>query len=195
MDGDPHGSERVLNGAGALDVVGNSCQERPRPAAGRGTGRRLARARSPSARPGSAARTGRRSPSARPGSAARTGRRSPSARPVRAARAGLHPTGPAPLATFHVHAAVAKLVDAHGSGPCGGNPLEVQVLSAASGQGAPGSARAGRSERFSPRRAPGAPSGSAHTGRTGRARSEPALLLGHPHRLGPVARVEFLHRR
>ena len=28
-------------------------------------------------------------------------------------------------------AAVAELVDAHGSGPCGGNPVEVQVLSAA----------------------------------------------------------------
>ncbi len=28
-------------------------------------------------------------------------------------------------------AEVAKLVDAHGSGPCGGNPVEVQVLSSA----------------------------------------------------------------
>src|SRR5690349_12846112 len=27
---------------------------------------------------------------------------------------------------------VAELVDAHGSGPCGGNPVEVQVLSSAS---------------------------------------------------------------
>src|SRR5437764_7682632 len=26
---------------------------------------------------------------------------------------------------------VAELVDAHGSGPCGGNPVEVQVLSSA----------------------------------------------------------------
>jgi hypothetical protein len=28
---------------------------------------------------------------------------------------------------------VAELVDAHGSGPCGGNPVEVQVLSSAWG--------------------------------------------------------------
>src|SRR3954471_12197096 len=32
-----------------------------------------------------------------------------------------------------VCADVAELVDAHGSGPCGGNPVEVQVLSSASG--------------------------------------------------------------
>src|SRR6266508_1402164 len=31
-----------------------------------------------------------------------------------------------------VRADVAELVDAHGSGPCGGNPVEVQVLSSAS---------------------------------------------------------------
>ncbi len=52
-----------------------------------------------------------------------------------AAALRLDPTARAAVATFHLHAAVAKLVDAHGSGPCGGNPLEVQVLSAASGSG------------------------------------------------------------
>jgi hypothetical protein len=31
-----------------------------------------------------------------------------------------------------VRADVAELVDAHGSGPCGGDPVEVQVLSSAS---------------------------------------------------------------
>ena len=35
------------------------------------------------------------------------------------------------LATMRVRADVAELVDAHGSGPCGGNPVEVQVLSSA----------------------------------------------------------------
>ena len=35
------------------------------------------------------------------------------------------------LATLSVRADVAELVDAHGSGPCGGNPVEVQVLSSA----------------------------------------------------------------
>src|SRR5205823_2433218 len=30
-----------------------------------------------------------------------------------------------------IRADVAELVDAHGSGPCGGNPVEVQVLSSA----------------------------------------------------------------
>src|SRR5213596_585120 len=34
-------------------------------------------------------------------------------------------------ATLGVRADVAELVDAHGSGPCGGNPVEVQVLSSA----------------------------------------------------------------
>ena len=34
-------------------------------------------------------------------------------------------------ATLSVRADVAELVDAHGSGPCGGNPVEVQVLSSA----------------------------------------------------------------
>ena len=32
---------------------------------------------------------------------------------------------------FRFRADVAELVDAHGSGPCGGNPVEVQVLSSA----------------------------------------------------------------
>lgn len=45
---------------------------------------------------------------------------------------------PVPLPAFlpgrgplesHGRADVAELVDAHGSGPCGGNPVEVQVLS------------------------------------------------------------------
>src|SRR5207244_12125746 len=35
-------------------------------------------------------------------------------------------------ATIRDRADVAELVDAHGSGPCGGNPVEVQVLSSAS---------------------------------------------------------------
>ena len=35
------------------------------------------------------------------------------------------------LVTMVVRADVAELVDAHGSGPCGGNPVEVQVLSSA----------------------------------------------------------------
>jgi phosphoribosylcarboxyaminoimidazole (NCAIR) mutase len=35
-------------------------------------------------------------------------------------------------ATMRVRADVAELVDAHGSGPCGGDPVEVQVLSSAS---------------------------------------------------------------
>src|SRR3954471_15205922 len=35
-------------------------------------------------------------------------------------------------ATMPIRADVAELVDAHGSGPCGGNPVEVQVLSSAS---------------------------------------------------------------
>src|SRR5829696_2624710 len=34
-------------------------------------------------------------------------------------------------ATLLLRADVAELVDAHGSGPCGGNPVEVQVLSSA----------------------------------------------------------------
>src|SRR5919201_4616135 len=34
-------------------------------------------------------------------------------------------------ATLCVRADVAELVDAHGSGPCGGDPVEVQVLSSA----------------------------------------------------------------
>src|SRR5207247_9087939 len=34
-------------------------------------------------------------------------------------------------ATLGLRADVAELVDAHGSGPCGGNPVEVQVLSSA----------------------------------------------------------------
>src|SRR5213080_2551304 len=34
-------------------------------------------------------------------------------------------------ATLPVRADVAELVDAHGSGPCGGDPVEVQVLSSA----------------------------------------------------------------
>src|SRR4029453_2883284 len=33
----------------------------------------------------------------------------------------------------HPRPDVAGLVDAHGSGPCGGNPVEVQVLSSALG--------------------------------------------------------------
>ena len=37
---------------------------------------------------------------------------------------------------FASRADVAELVDAHGSGPCGGNPVEVQVLSSASSSGA-----------------------------------------------------------
>src|SRR5262245_40896662 len=48
------------------------------------------------------------------------------------------PTGPwsvlfmsASRATLDGRADVAELVDAHGSGPCGGNPVEVQVLSSA----------------------------------------------------------------
>src|SRR3954454_250267 len=40
-----------------------------------------------------------------------------------------------------VCADVAELVDAHGSGPCGGNPVEVQVLSSAYRKGSPGAAR------------------------------------------------------
>src|SRR5215211_9310606 len=36
-----------------------------------------------------------------------------------------------PAATMPVRADVAELVDAHGSGPCGGNPVEVRVLSSA----------------------------------------------------------------
>ena len=39
---------------------------------------------------------------------------------------------PRRLAKLFVRADVAELVDAHGSGPCGGNPVEVQVLSSAS---------------------------------------------------------------
>src|SRR5213595_1243183 len=35
------------------------------------------------------------------------------------------------MATLSSRADVAELVDAHGSGPCGGNPVEVQVLSSA----------------------------------------------------------------
>jgi hypothetical protein len=35
------------------------------------------------------------------------------------------------LARLSVRADVAELVDAHGSGPCGGDPVEVQVLSSA----------------------------------------------------------------
>src|SRR5256885_9220827 len=35
-------------------------------------------------------------------------------------------------ATIPDRADVAELVDAHGSGPCGGDPVEVQVLSSAS---------------------------------------------------------------
>jgi hypothetical protein len=35
------------------------------------------------------------------------------------------------LATIPLRADVAELVDAHGSGPCGSNPVEVQVLSSA----------------------------------------------------------------
>src|SRR5215831_19219112 len=35
------------------------------------------------------------------------------------------------LATLGLRADVAELVDAHGSGPCGGNPVEVRVLSSA----------------------------------------------------------------
>ena len=38
---------------------------------------------------------------------------------------------PRRLAKLFVRADVAELVDAHGSGPCGGNPVEVQVLSSA----------------------------------------------------------------
>ena len=34
-------------------------------------------------------------------------------------------------ATLSVRADVAELVDAHGSGPCGSDPVEVQVLSSA----------------------------------------------------------------
>src|SRR5436190_18661972 len=40
-----------------------------------------------------------------------------------------NPTKPA--ATLSVRADVAELVDAHGSGPCGRKPVEVQVLSSA----------------------------------------------------------------
>jgi hypothetical protein len=36
-----------------------------------------------------------------------------------------------PRLEFSRQADVAELVDAHGSGPCGGNPVEVQVLSSA----------------------------------------------------------------
>ena len=32
---------------------------------------------------------------------------------------------------MRLRADVAELVDAHGSGPCGGDPVEVQVLSSA----------------------------------------------------------------
>src|SRR6266540_4060372 len=35
------------------------------------------------------------------------------------------------VARLGLRADVAELVDAHGSGPCGGNPVEVQVLSSA----------------------------------------------------------------
>src|SRR5215210_537901 len=39
--------------------------------------------------------------------------------------------GEEPAATMALRADVAELVDAHGSGPCGGDPVEVQVLSSA----------------------------------------------------------------
>src|SRR5829696_5514992 len=65
-----------------------------------------------------------------------------SGRRPRANRGGTHgfPRAPSRLArpstrmraaTLHLRADVAELVDAHGSGPCGGNPVEVQVLSSA----------------------------------------------------------------
>src|SRR5829696_6236881 len=37
-----------------------------------------------------------------------------------------------PIGRLPAPAAVAELVDAHGSGPCGGNSVEVRLLSAAS---------------------------------------------------------------
>src|SRR5437660_1485491 len=50
-------------------------------------------------------------------------------------------------ATMPRRADVAELVDAHGSGPCGGDPVEVQVLSSASPQL---TKRLARDHRFSP---------------------------------------------
>ena len=43
----------------------------------------------------------------------------------------VRPFWPRDLARLTVRADVAELVDAHGSGPCGSNPVEVQVLSSA----------------------------------------------------------------
>ena len=48
----------------------------------------------------------------------------------------VHPTRHLRPASFRLPAAVAELVYAHGSGPCGRKPLEVRVLSAALEQGA-----------------------------------------------------------
>src|SRR5919199_1080292 len=48
---------------------------------------------------------------------------------------------------------VAELVDAHGSGPCGGNPVEVRVLSSALAKALQGATFAGR---------PTAPAPSGH---------------------------------
>ena len=55
-----------------------------------------------------------------------TDRRKQEKTPVQAEKGTQH------AATLSVRADVAELVDAHGSGPCGGNPVEVQVLSSAS---------------------------------------------------------------
>jgi hypothetical protein len=41
------------------------------------------------------------------------------------------PSGRRGCDIFASHADVAELVDAHGSGPCRGNPVEVRVLSSA----------------------------------------------------------------
>ena len=46
-------------------------------------------------------------------------------------RRGAVEVGGEGAATMALRADVAELVDAHGSGPCGGDPVEVQVLSSA----------------------------------------------------------------
>src|SRR3954469_10155409 len=46
-------------------------------------------------------------------------------------RGGRPASDPLRAARISSPAAVAELVDAHGSGPCGGDPVEVRVLSAA----------------------------------------------------------------
>ena len=49
----------------------------------------------------------------------------------RAATSHRFTPGDPPAMIDHSHADVAELVDAHGSGPCGGNPVEVRFLSSA----------------------------------------------------------------